>query len=159
MPCSCVLFCSGTPTHHHVLYRKRQCEKPHQYITTCKLLLLPGSKLSITILFNAQVVWSEWFGDFLPHHQPVESYFLLTLTASLGVSLYFCVAWYGCWCTCVHILADALLPPYVHYITYHTIQSNCTLWERLVFIIVYISSIIFNLGGFCASTNCSFVTT
>lgn len=52
MPCSCVLFCSGTPTHHHVLYRKRQCEKPHQYITTCKLLLLPGSKLSITILFN-----------------------------------------------------------------------------------------------------------
>lgn len=149
MPCSCVLFCSGTPTHHHVLYRKRQCEKPHQYITTCKLLLLPGSKLSITILFNAQVVWSEmirWI--FLPLHQPVESYFLLTLTASLGVSLYFCVAWYGCWCTCVHILADALLPPYVHYITYHTIQSNCTLWERLVFIIVYISSIIFNLGRF-----------
>lgn len=94
MPCSCVLFCSGTPTHHHVLYRKRQCEKPHQYITTCKLLLLPGSKLSITILFNAQV-WSEmirWF--FLPLHQPVESYFLLTLTASLGVSLYFCgVVW------------------------------------------------------------------
>ena len=75
MPCSCVLFCSGTPTHHHVLYRKRQCEKPHQYITTCKLLLLPGSKLSITRLFNCTscLEWlNRWF--FLPH-QPVSHTF------------------------------------------------------------------------------------